>query len=222
MRRSSAFLVLVLSVCWAGVCRADGVSTPLGWKEASRSRDLAIFYQQNDTAHARAYQAVGDVDAPPGVVYGVVTDVQAQPTFMPFIKESTILRRLSATETLVYQVISPPLISSRDTIFRITTTPGSSPTSVWRSAWTAIPDFQPERRGFVRLRIAEGTWVFEPLDGGRRSRVTYTSLTNIGGSVPGWMANMSTTTVIGDLYGAVRKRVAKVVAANPGAPTTLR
>jgi hypothetical protein len=207
MRSLFAILAVVLSLASATVSRADDDQPQPGWKVASRSRDLVIFYQDNDRAQARAYQAVFEMDASPDAVYGVVTDVEAHPRFMPFTTESTIVQRVSPNEVIVHQVISPPVVGSRDAYFRILTTPGASPNAVWKSAWTAVPDFAPERHGYVRLRIAEGNWLFEPLEGGRRTRVTYTALTNVGGSVPGWMANMSSVSVIGKMYDAIRKRV---------------
>jgi hypothetical protein len=203
----SALLAVALTLPFATVCLADDVQPQPGWKVDSRSGDVAIFYQDNAQAHARAYQAVGDVDGPPNAVYAVVTDVPAHPRFMPFTTEAAIVQRVSPLEVIAYEVINPPLISRRDAYFRIVLTPGSSPTTVWKSAWTALPDFQPERSGYVRLHIAEGSWLFEPLDGGARTRVTYTSLTNVGGTVPGWMANMSSASVMRKMYGAIRKRV---------------
>ena len=215
LRSSSAALAVALSLACATVCLADDVQPQPGWKVDSRSGDVAIFYQENAQAHARAYQAVGDVDAPPGAVYAVVTDVPAHPRFMPFTTEAAVVQRVSPQEVIAYEVISPPLISRRDAYFRIILTPGASPTTVWKSAWTAVPDYQPERSGYVRLHIAEGTWLFEPLDGGARTRVTYTSLTNVGGSVPGWMANMSSSSVMRKMYGAIRKRVKESAAPPP-------
>jgi len=207
-------LVILVVVMWSGsIGHADDTRAPAGWSEASRSRDLTIFYQDNDRAHARAFQAVGDVNAPPDAVFAVVTDVEAHPRFMPFIKESRIIQRLGPNDVLVYQVISPPLVSNRDAVLHVVTTPGSSPTSIWRSSWTAVPDALPERSGHVRLRIAEGTWLLEPLDGGTRTHVTYTALTNVGGSIPSWMSNSSSLSVLKTMYDAIRRRVAEVAPA---------
>ncbi len=218
MRWSRPLLAAVFSVCCAAVSYADDARPQPGWTEAVRSPEIVIFYQDNERAHARAFQAIGEVDAPPDAVFRVVTNVEDHPRFMPFTKESTIVQRTSPNDVVVYQVVSPPLVSDRDAYFHITTTPGASPTSVWRSAWIAVPDFGPERSGRVRMRIAEGTWLFEPLDGGTRTRLTYNALTNIGGSVPGWMTNSSSLSVMKKMYAAIRKRVAEVAPRNHAAP----
>jgi hypothetical protein len=204
-----AAALVAIEVAAPSPARADdAASAP--WSLDSRSPSAVIYTRDDARAHARAFKGVGEVDAPPGVVFAVVTDVEAHPAFMPFITRSTIVQRLSPTETIVHQVISPPVIGTRDAFFRITNSPGATPASTCGSTWVAVPDYAPEREGFVRLRVAEGSWLFEPLDGGARSRVTYTSLTNVGGAVPGWMANTQTASVIRDMYDAIRKRVGGV------------
>jgi hypothetical protein len=207
LRRSAFAVAFTTLAVLSPSVHADDVPAPPGWKVSTRSPETAVFYRYVEQAHAREYRGVGDVDAPPGTVFAVVTDVEAHPKFMPFTIESTIVQRRSPTELVAHQVISPPMISARDAYMVIVTTPGSGPTDTWKSAWHAVPDFGPELPGRVRLQVAEGTWLFEPLDGGARTHITYTALTNIGGSVPGWMADMSTGSVVKDLFAAIRKRV---------------
>lgn len=203
---------LVIAVlAHAGVARAIDVQPQPGWQEATRSDDIAIFYREDATAKAREFQAVIDVDATPKAVYDVVTDVEAHPKFIPFTKSSKIVERLNAREVIAYQVLSPPLVSDRDYYLHIKVTPGTSPTeSVWKSEWFAVPEYGPEQEGLVRMRIAQGTWLFTPLDGGTRTRITYTSLTAIGGSIPEWIANRSSLSVLPKMLHAIRKRLVEL------------
>jgi hypothetical protein len=48
--------------------------------------------------------------------------------------------------------------------------------------------------------------VAEPISGGSRTRLTYTLLTNPGGMIPDFVANMSNTVAIPKLFKAVMKR----------------
>ena len=68
------------------------------------------------------------------------------------------------------------------------------------------PEVQPEVKGVVRIKLNEGSWLATPLDGGTRTRLTYTLLTNPGGLIPDFVANMSNTTAIPELFKAVGKR----------------
>jgi uncharacterized protein YndB with AHSA1/START domain len=211
---ASAFAASI-SNAWAG----EPIKPPPGWSVEQRDKDIVIFSQESERAHARAFQAVGEADATPEMVFKVVTDVEAHPKFMPFTKESRIVQRLNANEVIAYQLIAPPLVSQRDYDLHIKLTPATPGSNgVYRSEWTTVPNFEPERKGIVRMPVAEGSWLFEPLDGGKRTRITYTSLTNIGGAIPGWMANMSNMRIIPGIFQAVRQRVVDVLkAGTPGA-----
>ena len=201
--------VLFLSlIAGAGIARADYPQAPSGWKEASRSNEQVVFYREDEQVKAREFQVVGDIDAPPSAVFGVVTDVENHPKFMPFTQLSHIVQRVSPDEIVCYQVIAQPMVSQRDFYLHIKRTPGTSPDSVWRSEWYAVPEFGPENPGKVRIKVSQGSWQFEPIDGGRRTRLTYTSVTNIGGSIPRWMADMSSSSVLAKMYDSIRKRVA--------------
>ena len=57
----------------------------------------------------------------------------------------------------------------------------------------------------VRVEINEGSWLFEPLDSGKRTRVTYQLLTDPGGSVTAWVANQANKTAVPDVMRALRK-----------------
>jgi hypothetical protein len=61
----------------------------------------------------------------------------------------------------------------------------------------------------IRMPVAEGFWLFEPIDGGKRSRVTYTSVTCLGGSIPDWLANRSNLNIIPKIFKAVMARLGK-------------
>jgi hypothetical protein len=212
-------LAFSASVVWAPQAHALESKTPPGWSEASRDKDLVIYTQENERAHAKAFKAVGEADATPEEVFRVVTDVENHPKFMPFTKESKIVQRLNANEVVAYQLISPPMVSQRDYDLHIKLTPPTPGTDgIYRSEWNALPDFEPPRAGIVRVPVAEGSWLFEPLDGGKRTRITYTSVTNIGGSIPSWIANMSNQQLIPNIFQAVRKRVVDVLKAGSSPP----
>lgn len=212
----SRLLCLVVALVAVPVARAaaEDPPVPAGWHEGSRSKEITIFFRDNDELNAREFLAIGPIDASPDVVFSVVTDVENHPKFMPYNKESRIVDRPAPNEIVVYQVIDAPVIANRDCYLHIKTTPGDSPSSVWKSEWHAVPDFQPDRKGFVRMRVAQGIWTFEPIDGGRRTRLSYDSMTNIGGMVPRWMADSSNMSIMPKMYESIRKRVAMKLASH--------
>ena len=84
---------------------------------------------------------------------------------------------------------------------------------VFKIGWEAVPEAQPEVEGVVRVKLNEGSWLATPLNGGKRTRLTYTLLTNPGGLIPAFVVNLSNTIAIPELFEAVKKRSAEKNAA---------
>lgn len=202
-----ALSLLAVPVSVAAAPAIQATSPGPGWEEANRRDDLVIFTKDNDAAGVREIRAFGEVDASPKAVFDVVCDFENYPKFMPYLKEARIVKVVSDTELITYQMLSPPLVSNRDYFIQVKKTPGTEKNGhVFRSEWKALPDTEPVRDGIVRVRINTGSWQLEPLDGGKRTRITYSLLTHPGGSIPSWVANASNTTAIPDLFAAIRKR----------------
>ena len=176
-----------------------------GWTEAYRSAELVIFTK--DVEKGRRIVAIAEVDARPEVVFNVVNDFDHYPEFMPYVIESRVLSRNGDSEVVAYNRIAPPFVAERDYPLKFRMTRGSLANGgVFRSEWTASPEAEPEVEGVVRIRLNDGSWVAEPISGGSRTRLTYTLLTNPGGLIPDFVANMSNTVAIPKLFKAVMKR----------------
>jgi hypothetical protein len=180
------------------------------WVEARRSDQIVIYTRDDAALHAREVYAVGEADAPPAVVFAVVADVQHFTSFMPYVKEARILRRLSETDLLLYERLAFPIISDRDCVLRRHSEVGTQANGgLFRLRWAVDPDyFVLPRDGVVRLELSTGSWTLEPIDGGRRTRMTYQLITSPGGSIPSWMAEKSTTRAVPELFKAIKDRSA--------------
>jgi len=176
-----------------------------GWTEAYRSAELVVFTK--DVEKGRRIVAIAEVDARPEVVFNVVNDFDHYPEFMPYVIESRVLSRNGDSEVVAYNRIAPPFVAERDYPLKFRMTRGSLANGgVFRIEWTASPEAEPEVEGVVRIRLNDGSWVAEPISGGSRTRLTYTLLTNPGGMIPDFVANMSNTVAIPKLFKAVMKR----------------
>jgi hypothetical protein len=181
------------------------------WAEATRSNELIIFTRDDAGLHAREVQAVGEADAPPAAVYAVLADVGHYAEFMPYMKESRILRRISDTDMMVYERLAFPVISDRDFVVHRRHELGTAANGgVYRIRWQIDSEYfvQPVE-GVVRLELSTGSWVLEPIDGGKRTRITYQVLTSPGGSVPNWISERSTTRAVPELFKVVKERAVR-------------
>ena len=67
----------------------------------------------------------------------------------------------------------------------------------------------PPREGFIRLQHTGGFWEFVP-DGGKRSKVTFETYVDLGGSLPGWLVSgMMSDTAIGNFEDVANEAVKK-------------
>ncbi|MGH8686019.1 MAG: SRPBCC family protein [Nitrosospira sp.] len=206
--RSLVIFVLAIAFSIPFAWALDVKSPGADWTEAYRTGELVIFTR--DVEAGRRIVAIAEVEAPPEVVFNVVNDFEHYPDFMPYVKESRVLSRTSDSEVMTYTRIAPPFVSERDYPLKFKMTRGAPANSgVFKTEWSARPDAQPEVKGVVRIRLSEGSWFAEPLDGGTRTRLTYTLLTNPGGLIPVFVANMSNTIAIPKLFKAVMKRSAE-------------
>jgi hypothetical protein len=198
---ASALIPAAATPAWAGEVESPGAD----WTEAYRDAGLVIFTK--DVEEGRKILAVSDMEAPPAIVFKVLSDFGHYQDFMPYVTESRILERKNTGETITYARIAPPFVSERDYPLSVRTTGGAASNGgAFRIEWVAAPDIKPEIEGVVRVRLNEGSWRGEPLDDGKRTRLTYTLLTNPGGLIPDFVLGLSNTIAIPKLFDSVRKR----------------
>lgn len=176
-----------------------------GWTEAYRTDELVIFARGVESG--RRIIAVSEVDAPPDVIFGVLGDFERYPEFMPYVKESRVLSRSEENEVITYARVAPPFVSQRDYALKVSLMPGSAANgNVFKLEWISSPESWPEVEGVVRIRLNEGAWLAEPVEDGRRTRLTYRLFTDPGGLIPDFVVSLSNTIAIPELFEAVRKR----------------
>jgi uncharacterized membrane protein len=196
----------IVAVLAASPARALNVKSPgADWTEAHRSSELVIFTK--DVKEGRRIMAVSEIKAPAETVFNVLGDFEHYPDFMPYVKESRVLSRRGSSEVVTYARGAPPFVSERDYPLKVRMTPGIPKNGgVFRIDWAALPGAWPEIEGVVRVKLSEGSWLVEPLHRGKRTRLTYSLLTNAGGLIPGFVVNLSNTIAIPELFEAVKKR----------------
>ena len=190
------------------------------WTQESSSNGVAIYSRVRPGSPLKEYKGVGLIDAPTDVVYAVVEDRQAYPTFMPYTAESRVLKH-ERDSLLAYQRLDLPLMSGRDYTLRVHQVKKQSADGVsYRIRWEpANEDGPAPKRGVVRVERCEGSWLLEP-DGRNKTRATYLIYTDSGGTMPAFVENYGGRIGIGKLFDAVRKqaKVPKYRTVNPSAP----
>jgi len=165
---------------------------------------FGVWMREKTGSDVREVRAIGEVDAPPEKVYAAVTDFEHYAEFMPYLEDSKVIRRTDS-EVVTWAIMNAPMVSRRDWVVAVKL----DPVKKVGTTWTVSTEGPPESDRAVRLKINDGSWTLEPLDGGKRTRATYYLYTNPGGSIPSWIANKANTMALPDLFEAIRKRAAR-------------
>lgn len=167
-------LLLVLLVVLGAPAAAQAFElTPREAAALDRGRPYVEVRPDGD-GRSGVIRAAIDIDAPPEVVYGVITDCDLAPKMVDSLKSCRIVQRDAAGRWDV-----------REDISKVTFLP--SVRNVFRS------DFDPPRTVVFRrvggdLKVFEGEWRVEPRPGG--ARVFYESRVSTPFRVPGPIARI--------------------------------
>ena len=182
------------------------------WKETGQQGSITTYERERAGTSVKEVRAVGTFDSPNWMVRNVLDDADHYDQFMPYVIQSHILAHDSAKHTLVtYAQINPPVVSMRDYTILIhdESKPGPGEgeetyASRWEDGSTRGP---AEKKGFVRVKNNEGSWLLEPIDGGKRTKATYVLFTDGGGGIPAFLLNSLNKRRLLDLFAVVAKRV---------------
>ena len=143
---------------------------------------------------------------------------------MPYTMECRLIKR-EGDSVIGYQRLSPKIIEDRDYTLRVSKKSWSGPKGLtYLSQWQTANELGPaEKKGVMRIKVCNGTWLLEP-DGPTRTRATYSIFSDTGGFIPPFIANYASLTGIKKLYAAVRKQVKepKYATASSASPATAK
>lgn len=208
MRVSYLFLLLFVALFSVHTAPAK-TSDPEDWTKLSENKTLTIYARTKGKSTVRELKAVGVVEAPAWVVKNVLDDMENYENFMPYTAESKVMRR-DGNVLIGYQRLATPFVADRDYTIRVVTEskPHASGGLAYLSRWVAANDLGPaEKKGIVRVKINEGSWRWEPLDGEQRTLVTYSIYTDPGGGIPRFIVNAANSQAIPKVFEALRKTV---------------
>jgi hypothetical protein len=166
-------------------------------------RGVAVERRDQPGSELREVRATGAIEAPPATVFGVVTAFEKQKG-IAYIEDVRILEQ-TADQVTFWAIANFPVLARRDWVLRARLE-RDLPGGRFRLSWAAadFPGAPPPAPGVVRLRVNSGEWLLEPLDRGTRTRARYYLVTDPGGYVPVWLANIVVASTLPDVFRSVR------------------
>jgi START domain-containing protein len=178
------------------------------WKLATNSGDVALYTRVRNGSKLKEFKAVGEIDASSRAVYAVIDDLESYVTFMPYMAECRLVKQEDDASLVTYQRLSPKICQDRDYTLRVWKKSWGSPVGLFYSnRWEPANELGPaEKKGVVRVKICQGSWLLEPVGAGK-TRATYSLYTDTGGAIPAFISNRVNQMGIGRIFAAVRKQV---------------
>jgi len=201
------FIFALASIVCLAAEPAKSADANDGWKLATERNGVTIYSRAHSGSFLKEFKAVGEIAAPSRAVSEVIEDVDAYPSFMPYMAECRLLRRES--DSLVsYQRISPKICCDRDYTLRTFRSSWPSVAGlVYSNRWESANALGPAKKpGVVRVEFCQGAWLLEP-NGAAKTHATYSVYTDTGGLIPAFIANHFSESGIGEVFAAVRKQV---------------
>lgn len=120
---------------------------------------------------------------------GLFAEVTDAKPFNEDVASRQVLSR-TANEVVFYDRVKAPLISERDYAYKMRWVSGDDQGCVL--AWAETPELAPKLPdGVVRMPKLSGTWTVTT-SGPGTTQVTYQTYSDLGGSVPAWIARSGT------------------------------
>jgi hypothetical protein len=178
------------------------------WKLARGPGDVALYTRVRNGSKLKEFKAVGEIDASSRAVSAVIDDLDGYVSFMPYMAECRLVKWESDASLVTYQRLSPKICQDRDYTLRVWKNSWGSPDGLFYSnRWEPANELGPaEKKGVVRVKICEGSWLLEPV-GAAKTRATYSLYTDTGGAIPVFISNRVNQMGIGRIFAAVRKQV---------------
>lgn len=200
-----------------------------GWKETQKKAEYRIFSKPIPGKDVPQVQMVGIVNATPAACFKVVTDYAKFPENMPYMKLTEVVnsKTVNAHEKInyVFFYVSPPIISARYYTLKLTDQSNETIEGVpgsYKSGWTLVnkgpyhlnpesPQLKGQLKGKkgVETPLNNGYWLFQPIEGGKKSKLVYDVMSDPGGSVPTWMANKAQSQTLPSLFDTITKLATK-------------
>jgi len=200
-------LVLAVPATADPATDSDGAWSP-GKKGEGRGYTYQTFSQQKEGEPFVRYRVKGTIDATPEVLQRLATDLSSDPKRAPKDQTRRVILKTEDEQILHTSIDLPMMFSDRDIVTRGVRSVDPK-TGIRRIDFKAIEHPSvPPRDGFIRLTKSGGFWEFVP-DGDNRSKVTFETFIDLGGSLPGWLVSgMMASNVIGN-YEDVAKEAVK-------------
>lgn len=166
----------------------SGAQTDCDLKKSAN--DIFVYACKSNNSKLKSITSTFMVEATPSLLAAHVMNIEDYTAWQYKVVKTELLERISDQELIYHgEVQAPWPVSNRDMVIRlrISQDPG---TKVMTILANSIPNYLPEKSGVVRVPHSETKWIITPV-GKDRLQVEYFFVVDPGGSLPGWLINLT-------------------------------
>ncbi len=171
--------------------QVDGQSNE-EWNLEKDENGVKVFTRLSSEGYLDEYKGVTNVSADLEELLTFICEVSKAPEWGYRIQESKIIERVNENEFFVHVKADAPWpVSDRDMVYRFKVTKPNEQT--YRCEMINTPNKIPPLDNYVRIPRMKGFWELS-LQADNTIRVTQQVLSDPGGTLPLWLANMVVVT----------------------------
>lgn len=188
---------------WA---EAEGTRGP--WQLVRNDKGVTVLRRTVAGSQLREFQGTGVIEAPLSHVMAVLNDSEHRREWMRESREQRTLQQVDLTTAILYNRLGAPWpVADRDCVIRATTTFDIAHRMVRIDLTSTTHPDAPPVSGVVRMLSLQAHWHLWPVQGGKWTRAEYQVHANPGGSLPNWLANLSSKKIPFETISSLQRQI---------------
>ena len=155
------------------------------WRLDKDKDGIRVYTREVEGIPIREFRVEAETSGTLQEISSLFRDVDNYASWMPDIKEASVIERVSTDIYIYHMIIGAPFpVTDRDLVTEMTF---SESDDILRIDFRVMPDHIPEKDDHVRMQYFTGHWKFERE--GDKTKITNRFLSDPGGSIPNWVIN---------------------------------
>ena len=199
---------MVLGSLVIGVVLGAEPSAASAWVVAAQRENVTVYARDRQDSGLQELRAEGVIEAPPEKVWKILRDYERYANRMPYVQEArTVGEERGGKISYVYTILALPMVHRRDYVLRLVDeSEWNAGQGFLKISWSVDNARAPEKPpDVVRMTLNVGSWLLEPVAGGRSTRVVYSLHCDPGGGLPKWIAKMGNGTAVPEVFAALQR-----------------
>ena len=159
-----------------------------GWQLRKDKDGIKVYTRDLEHKGVLEYRAIATIEADFEKIVRIIHNVEDYPSWTSNCASAEIYKIINDSTVIEYMTTPVPWpLSDRDVVMKFV---------VWKQTkdyfeahLTSVPDLVPENGDYIRMKEAEGFWIFKKTDEGK-VEIIHQFYADPGGNIPKWIINL--------------------------------